>query len=77
MVNENHFRFDRKSFFNFWKTIYGFKNRKSFSEIKLFVRACTFDIRLPESGNNRSSESWWHQNPAISGHGNTANAGIK
>jgi hypothetical protein len=44
MVNENHFRFDRKSFFNFWKTIYGFKNRKSFFEIILFVLSCTFDI---------------------------------
>jgi hypothetical protein len=41
MVNENHFQFDRKTFFNFWKTIYGFK---SFSEIKLFVLARTFDI---------------------------------
>jgi hypothetical protein len=50
MVNENHFRFDRKTFFNFWKTIYNFKNRKSFSKIKLFVLAYTFDIRLPESG---------------------------
>jgi hypothetical protein len=56
MVNENHFRFDRKTFFNFWKTIYGFK----FFEIKFFVLACTFDIRkwllvgiqaAPESGN--------------------------
>jgi len=64
MVNENHFRFDRKTFFNFWKTIYCFKNRKSFSEIKLFVLARTFDIQLPESGNGRSSESMRHRNPA-------------
>jgi hypothetical protein len=48
IVNENHFRFDFKTYFNFWKTIYGFKNRKSFFEIKLFVIARTFDIRLPE-----------------------------
>jgi hypothetical protein len=64
MVNENHFLFDRKTFFNFWKI----KNRKSFSEIKLFVLACTFDIRLPESGNSRLSESRQHQNPVTSGH---------
>jgi hypothetical protein len=57
MINENHFWFDHKTFFNFWKTIYGFKNHKSFSEIKLFVLAHTFDIRLPEFGNGRSSES--------------------
>jgi hypothetical protein len=25
MINENHFQFDRKSSFNFWKTIYGFE----------------------------------------------------
>jgi hypothetical protein len=25
MVNGNRFQFDRKSFFNFWKTIYGFE----------------------------------------------------
>jgi hypothetical protein len=37
MVNENHFQFDRKHFFNFWKMIYGFKNRKSFSELKPFI----------------------------------------
>jgi hypothetical protein len=41
MVNENYFRFDPKSFF----------------EIKLFVFAHTFDIRVLESGNDRSSES--------------------
>jgi hypothetical protein len=40
MVKENHFRFDRKSFFNFWKTIYGF--------------AHTLDIRLSESGNGQN-----------------------
>jgi hypothetical protein len=57
MVNENHFRFDRKTFFNFWKTIYCFKNRKSLFEIKLFVLASTFDIRLPKSGNGWLSES--------------------
>jgi hypothetical protein len=78
MVNENYFRFDRKAFFNFWKKIYGFKNRKSFSEIKLFILARTFDIRLPESGNGWSSESrctgirplkyCQRQNPATSGH---------
>jgi hypothetical protein len=51
MVNENYFRFDRKSFFNFWKTIYGFKNHKSYSEIKLLVLARMFDIRLPKSSN--------------------------
>jgi hypothetical protein len=42
MVNGNHFQFDRKRLFNFWKTIYGFKNRKSFFELKLFIFACTF-----------------------------------
>jgi hypothetical protein len=77
MVNENHFRFDRKTFFNFWKTIYGFKNRKSFFEIKLFVLTCMFDMRLLESSNGQSSESGNIQppkycrrrNPATSGHG--------
>jgi hypothetical protein len=65
MVNENHFQFDRKSFFIFWKTIYGFKSCTLFSEIKFFVIACTFDIRLLEFNNCRSSESsrrrvWQH-----------------
>jgi hypothetical protein len=55
MVDENHFRFDRKTFFNFWKTIYGFKNCKSFSEIKLSILVRTFDIRLLETGNGRLS----------------------
>jgi hypothetical protein len=68
MVNENHFRFDHKTFFNFWKTIYSFKNRKSFSEIKLSVLAHMFNIQLLESGNGRSSESRRHRNPATSGH---------
>jgi len=77
MVNENHFRFDRKTFFNFWKTIYGFKNCKSFSEIRLFVLAHTVDIRLPESSNGRSSEPRQHWNSATSGHQNTADAGIR
>jgi len=53
MVSENHFRFDHKTFFIFWKTIYGFKNRESFSEINLFFLARTFDIRLSESDNGR------------------------
>jgi hypothetical protein len=57
MVNENHFRFDRNSFFNFWKTIYDFQNRKSFFEIKLFIFPRTFDIRFSESGNDQSSKS--------------------
>jgi hypothetical protein len=30
MVNGNYFQFDHKSLFNSEKTIYGFKNRKSF-----------------------------------------------
>jgi hypothetical protein len=77
MVNENHFRFDRKTFFNFWKTIYGFKNRKSFSKIKLFALARMFDIRLPESGNSRSSESKRHRNLATSGHKNIVDTGIR
>jgi hypothetical protein len=64
MVNENHFQFDRITFFNFWKTIYGFKNRKSFFEIKLFIFTRTFDTRLPKPGNGQSSESGWHWNPA-------------
>jgi len=71
MVNENHFRFDRKNFFNFWKTIYGFKNRKSFSEIKLLVLVCMFDIRLQESSNDRLSKSRRRWNSATSGHRNT------
>jgi hypothetical protein len=70
MVNENHFRFDRKTFFNFWKTIYGFKNRKLISKVKLFVLVRTFDIRLPEFGNGWSSESRRHWNSATSGHRN-------
>jgi hypothetical protein len=42
MVNGNHLQFDRKSFFNFWKTIYDFQNSKSFFKIKLFVLTRTF-----------------------------------
>jgi hypothetical protein len=57
MVNGNHFQFDRKNFFNFWKMIYGFENCKSFFEIKLFILVRTFDIQLPNSGNSRLSES--------------------
>jgi hypothetical protein len=33
MINENHFQFDRKSFFNFWKMIYGFKTLNHFSNL--------------------------------------------
>jgi hypothetical protein len=47
--------------------IYDFKNRKSFSKIKLFVLTRTFDIQWSESGNGRSSESRRHRNPATSG----------
>jgi hypothetical protein len=68
MVNENHFRFDRKTFFNFWKTIYGFKNRKSFSEIKLFILTSTFDIQMPEFDNGQSSEYYRRWNSATSDH---------
>jgi hypothetical protein len=57
--------------------IYDFKNRKSFFEIKLFILARTFDNRLPESSNSRSSESKWHRNPATSGHWNIAGARIR
>jgi hypothetical protein len=49
MVNENHFRFDRKSFFNFWKMIYGFKHVNRFSKLNtlsLHVRLI-FDCRNP------------------------------
>jgi hypothetical protein len=77
MVNENHFWFDRKTFFNFWKTIYGFKNCKSFFEIKLFVLTRTFDIRLLESDNCWSSKSKRHQNLATFSRRNTADAGIR
>jgi hypothetical protein len=43
MVIGNHFQFVRKlSLFNFLKTTYGFKNRKSFSRFKLFNLAGTF-----------------------------------
>jgi hypothetical protein len=61
IVNENHFQFDRKSFFNFGKTIYGF------SEIKLFVLTRMFDIRLSEFSNCRSSESNRRRRPTTSG----------
>jgi hypothetical protein len=37
MINENYFQFDHKSIFNFLKMIYAFKNRKLFSEFKLFI----------------------------------------
>jgi hypothetical protein len=42
MINENNFQFDHKNFFNFWKTIYGFQNSKSFSEFKFFILARMF-----------------------------------
>jgi hypothetical protein len=42
MVNENNFQFDRKSLFNFLKTIYDFEICKSFSGFKLFILAHTF-----------------------------------
>lgn len=68
MVNENHFRFHRKTLFNFLKMIYSFKNRKLFSEIILFVLARTFGIRLSEFGNGRSSEFKRHRNLTTSSH---------
>jgi len=76
MDNENRFRFDRKCFFNFCKTIYDFKNRKSFSEIILFVRVRTLDILLPEFDNSRSSETRRHRNSATSVHRNNAGSRI-
>jgi hypothetical protein len=42
IVSENYFQFDRKSLFNFWKMIYGFEYRKSFSEFKHFILASRF-----------------------------------
>jgi len=39
-VNKNHFQYFQV--FNFWKTIYGFKNHKLFSKFKLFILARTF-----------------------------------
>lgn len=42
MVNENHFQFDRKSLFDFWKTIYSFENHKLFSGFKFLILARTF-----------------------------------
>jgi hypothetical protein len=71
MVNENYFQFDRKSFFNFRK------NRKSFFEIKLFVLARTFDIRLSEFSNCRLSESSRRQSPTTFVHLKPASAGIQ
>jgi hypothetical protein len=64
MVNKNHFQFDYKSFFNFLKTIYGFKNRKWFSEIELFILVRTFDIRLTKLGHGRLSKSKQRRMPA-------------
>lgn len=37
MINRNHFQFDRKIFFNFWKTIYDFENCKSFFGFQLII----------------------------------------
>jgi hypothetical protein len=62
-VNENHFRFDRKTFFNFW--------------IIFFVFTRTFDIWLVESSNSRSFENRQHRNPASSSHWNNAGVGIR
>jgi len=42
MINGNNFQFYHKSLSNFWKTIYGFQNRKSFFEFKLFILIRTF-----------------------------------
>jgi hypothetical protein len=42
MVNRNYFQFNSKNFFYFWKTIYGFENRKSFFGFKLFIFIRTF-----------------------------------
>jgi hypothetical protein len=44
-VNENHFQFNRKNLFNFWKTIYGFKNRNRF----LDLNSSFFQTRLWKS----------------------------
>jgi hypothetical protein len=41
---------------------------KSFFKIKRFVLAHTFDIRLSEFSNSRSSKSSQRRNPATSGH---------
>jgi len=69
MVNKNHFQFDRKSFFNFWKIIYSFKNRKLFSEFKSFILAGIFVgiHRLPEFGQCQNL-ALFHQNLATSSH---------
>jgi hypothetical protein len=57
--------------------IYGFKNHKLFSEIKLLVLACMFDIWLSSSSNGQSSKSRWRRNLATSGHRNTDSAGLR
>jgi hypothetical protein len=59
MVNENHFRFDRKSFFNFWKTIYGFKNCKSFPKLNSssFYARLMSDCRNPATSGHRRQMS--------------------
>jgi hypothetical protein len=40
IVNGNHFQFDRKSFFNFWKTIYGFPKLNSSSLHARLISDC-------------------------------------
>jgi hypothetical protein len=63
MVNENHFRFDRKSFFNFLKTIYGFKTVNRFPKLN----SSSLHTRLISDC----------RNSATSGHQNIASSGIR
>jgi hypothetical protein len=82
MVNENHFRFDRKSLFNFWKTIYG-RFPKLYSSS--FHARLIFDCQNPAIvGRRNIGGTGIRQYPATgiipapeSGHRNSAGAGIQ
>jgi len=68
IVNEDHFQFDRKNTFNFWKTIYGFQILYFYTHVcgnlsppgiwicwylESTVKVSNFSIWLPKSGGTR------------------------
>jgi len=67
MINENHFRFDRKNLFNFWKTIYGLKTVNHFPKLNSSsLHACLISNcpNLAMVGSQNPSRARIRQHPA-------------
>ena len=45
MVKGKYFPFDRKFFFNFWKMVYGFENRKPFFDFEYLILKLTYPVK--------------------------------